>query len=303
MFFKLFCAGLAATLSVFVWLLSFWSVSVAAVFNTTTASVKEATRVLGSHKGVSGFSEIHRDNERVFVDFQERRFVWEDGSFRKLRFPVDSSFVSLTENKGVTAEEAVALRNKYGTNALSLPVPSFRQLYREHALAPFFVLQIFFVLLWLMDEYWMYAVLTGGMLGLMEALTVWKRLKTIRFLRSMIQTSSLCSVSRGGKWTKLPSAELVPGDLFQVSAGIVPCDAVLVSGSCVVNESTLTGENVALLKDSVAQREGSDRLSLSRDRVHVLFGGTSVLQLSSAAPVRALAIRTGFASSQGKVRM
>lgn len=39
------------------------------------------------------------------------------------------------------------------------------------------------------------------------------------------------------------STDLVPGDLMVIPSNgtIMPCDAVLVSGTCIVNESMLTG--------------------------------------------------------------
>lgn len=42
------------------------------------------------------------------------------------------------------------------------------------------------------------------------------------------------------------STELVPGDVISIPANgmVMPCDAILVHGTCVVNESMLTGEHV-----------------------------------------------------------
>lgn len=39
------------------------------------------------------------------------------------------------------------------------------------------------------------------------------------------------------------STELVPGDVISIPANgmIMPCDAVLIHGNCIVNESMLTG--------------------------------------------------------------
>lgn len=42
----------------------------------------------------------------------------------------------------------------------------------------------------------------------------------------------------------VPSRELVPGDVFEFSdpsLNQVPCDCILLSGDCIVNESMLTG--------------------------------------------------------------
>ncbi len=45
------------------------------------------------------------------------------------------------------------------------------------------------------------------------------------------------------------SLNLVPGDIFLVENNtIVPCDAVLLEGECIVNESMLTGESISIVK-------------------------------------------------------
>jgi P-type E1-E2 ATPase len=44
------------------------------------------------------------------------------------------------------------------------------------------------------------------------------------------------------------SSDLVPGDCLVLphKGGLMPCDAALVTGECVVNESSLTGEPQSL---------------------------------------------------------
>lgn len=46
----------------------------------------------------------------------------------------------------------------------------------------------------------------------------------------------------GEEW--VDSSELVPGDclVLPTEGGLMPCDAALVAGECMVNESCLTGE-------------------------------------------------------------
>lgn len=42
----------------------------------------------------------------------------------------------------------------------------------------------------------------------------------------------------------VPSSELVPGDVYEVSDPALtqfPCDSILLAGDCIVNESMLTG--------------------------------------------------------------
>ncbi len=50
---------------------------------------------------------------------------------------------------------------------------------------------------------------------------------------------------RDGIWTRIPAAEVVPGDAVRLSLGaVVPADVRLSSGAVLVDQSTLTGESV-----------------------------------------------------------
>ena len=57
------------------------------------------------------------------------------------------------------------------------------------------------------------------------------------------------------RWELSKTTELVPGDVFSLLAtkdnDIVPCDCLLLRGSAVVNEATLTGESIPQMKDAV----------------------------------------------------
>ena len=48
------------------------------------------------------------------------------------------------------------------------------------------------------------------------------------------------------------SAELVPGDLLLINnRSKLPCDCILVKGSCIMNEAILTGESIPINKTSL----------------------------------------------------
>lgn len=58
---------------------------------------------------------------------------------------------------------------------------------------------------------------------------------------------------RDGRWQPLSSDLLLPGDIISLprpkqDSQTVPCDALLLRGECVVNESLLTGESVPQIK-------------------------------------------------------
>lgn len=82
---------------------------------------------------------------------------------------------------------------------------------------------------------------------------------------------------------EIQTDQLLPGDLVSIirtgeDSG-VPCDLLLLRGSCIVNEAMLSGESTPLLKESVELRPAQDILDTDGvDRNSILFGGTKVLQ-------------------------
>lgn len=79
-----------------------------------------------------------------------------------------------------------------------------------------------------------------------------------------ILTNVRCASARG-RWQASTTQELLPGDLFSLRRSkkhdTVPCDCLLVRGSAVLNEATLTGESVPQMKEGVAlSKDGGDEV-------------------------------------------
>ena len=66
--------------------------------------------------------------------------------------------------------------------------------------------------------------------------------------KNFIPREAMCK--RDGVWRKLPSRQLVPGDLIQLKGGDnIPADVVLImANEMKVNNASLTGESEDLLR-------------------------------------------------------
>jgi P-type Ca2+ transporter type 2C len=138
-----------------------------------------------------------------------------------------------------------------------------------------------------------FLVLTAGLFGLLgqvtESLTLLVAMAPLLGMdaylhrRTTASSAGLASrlassarVLRDGQWRDIPSRELVPGDLAEVTPGeYFPADGLLVSGNGLqVDESTLTGESLPVAKRTL---EPAASLPASASEKHWGTAGTRLL--------------------------
>lgn len=92
-------------------------------------------------------------------------------------YPVDHTIGEYQENEGLsTLNDFKKADLVYGANKMSIPIPEFMDIYKEHMVAPFFVFQLFTSGLWLLDEYWYFTLMSLFMLFMFEGTVVFQRL-------------------------------------------------------------------------------------------------------------------------------
>lgn len=242
--------------------------------------------------------------------FQKAKYVLDEKSnkFVPVEFACDRKISYYKQWKGYTdPNEMQLIERQYGRNELDMAIPEFKELFIEKATAPFFVFQTFCVGLWCLDEFWYYALFTLFMLVTFEVVLVKNQLRNMQEIRRMGNQPFTIQVFRQNKWKPIKSDQLVPGDLVSIvrSDHNMPCDILLLRGSCIIDESTLTGESVPQTKEPLEDVDDDDRkLDIDQDKLHILFGGTKILQ--HTAPSKepgciGYVLRTGFHTSQGKL--
>ena len=207
--------------------------------------------------------------------------------------------------RGTSSSAAAASLALHGPNTIDIPIPSIPSLLVREVLHPFFVFQIYSIILWCFEAYFYFAACIFIIAAVSIITTLIETRRRLFALSELAHFTSTVTVLRGGEWTSLPSSALTPGDVVQVTTGVVPCDVALLSGACVVNEAMLTGESLPILKSPIdlSGKSSDAPISLSSSS-HILFSATSVLQLKptpSTPHCLAMVVRTGWATTKGSL--
>ncbi|XP_043449229.1 probable cation-transporting ATPase 13A4 [Prionailurus bengalensis] len=248
------------------------------------------------------------------IKVQKIRYVWNnlEGQFQKIGSLEDwlsSAKIHLKFGSGLTREEQEIRRLICGPNTIDVEITPIWKLLIKEVLNPFYIFQLFSVCLWFSEDYKEYAFAIIIMSIMSIALTVYDLREQSVKLHHLVESHNSITVSVCGRRAgvqELESRFLVPGDLLILTGNKVqmPCDAILIDGSCVVDEGMLTGESIPVTKTPLPKMESSMPWKTQSEadyKRHVLFCGTEVIQAKGACSgtVRAVVLQTGFNTAKG----
>ncbi|RXG69550.1 putative cation-transporting ATPase 13A3, partial [Armadillidium vulgare] len=218
-------------------------------------------------------------------------YLWdsETESFYRIS-GLDQTLSDLHGYQGFSWNEQLRRRIVYGENDIKVPVTPILKLLFLEALNPFYIFQVCSVCLWFADDYVYYAsvIVVTSVLSIISE--VYQMHKNQVSLSATIQSSAVVEVLReNGQSEMIPSEHLVPGDVLVIppQGCMMQCDAALLQGTSIVNESMLTGESVPVTKTPILNRK--DVLFKEKTR---FYGNERVT---------AVVIRTGFLTTKGSL--
>nr|CAD7572952.1 unnamed protein product [Timema californicum] len=232
------------------------------------------------------------------------KYVWdnENASFSRLLGLEGEKYTIaqlLDHSQGLTLQEQQQKLQLYGKNVIDIEVKSYWTLFVEEVFNPFYIFQVFSVILWSLDDYYYYA----GCVFVLSAISIITSLiqtkKQSLALYDLVAASNVHTVTvcyRDGHCKIVEADLLVPGDLILIPPHgcHMTCDALLLSGNCIVNESMLTGECVPVTKTPPSH---SDEIyDPNFHKRHTLFSGTHVIQTrfygNNKADIETILLRT-----------
>ncbi|XP_069583263.1 probable cation-transporting ATPase 13A4 [Ranitomeya imitator] len=246
-----------------------------------------------------------------YIRVQKMRYIWDDdrNQFTKSGILEDHyTCVSIHDNfgNGFLKEEQDVRRLICGPNIIDVGIVPIWKLLFQEVLSPFYVFQLFSVCLWFAEQYIEYSVAIIIMSVICIGLSVYTLRQQSVKLHRLVESHNNIKVSVYGKHTGVSHEEsrhLAPGDVIVVERNsLLPCDALLISGACIVNESMLTGESIPVTKTPLPNTDNTEPWkvhSVHDYKRHVLFCGTEVIQTKSSDYVKAVVMRTGFNTAKG----
>ena len=168
--------------------------------------------------------------------------------------PVSFSAADLLGSPSIFPVARKECERLFGSNSVEIEVPNvFILLYKE-VLTPFYIFQAAAILVFYFEDYYYYALCIFLLSVVSAATSLYETRRNLVNLRkissytgtiNVVQASYPLPDHMDANTISLDTRELVPGDIVVVEASPdpFPCDAVLIEGSCLINESMLTGKS------------------------------------------------------------
>ncbi|XP_032597910.1 polyamine-transporting ATPase 13A2 isoform X2 [Drosophila grimshawi] len=254
------------------------------------------------------FSSAHFKNCRSLriIRCKQLIYAWDSSinSFNKINgLDVNVPCSYYHQQRGLSLQEQLSRRIVFGENEITVPLRDVKTLLFLEVLNPFYVFQIFSVILWFAYDYYYYACVIVLMSVFGISMSIMQTKKNQDVLQETVRnTGNAWIVNSKGISMELSTKTLVPGDIIEIpsSGCTMQCDAVLLSGNCILDESMLTGESVPVTKTPLPQKRDVifDKKEHAR---HTLFCGTKVIQTRyiGSKKVLAFVINTGNITAKG----
>ena len=248
--------------------------------------------------------------EKVLIMFEYKLFDYIFNSkkdrFTTIDYQIKEKQSEIIEkySAGLNKNEIELMRLIFGKCDIDIRVSSIGKLLLDELTDPFYLFQLYSIILWYCTEYYYYASVIVILTVISLILSVYGTYQNLKHLQEISRYSCPVKILRKNEKDELmdpvemDSSELVPGDLFEIPEDglAMPCDTILIDGSIIINESMLTGESTPVIKVRMA---GTDNIYNTKEPdsdKYILFGGTKVVQKRKIGKGNPLGIvfQTGF---------
>ena len=239
-----------------------------------------------------------------FFEFKLHKYVYnpDKKNFVSVTFKISSNanyeVISRKMIGGLSEEEInyqkiYIYKNKFINN-----VTSIKDMFEYEFSNPFYLVQLFCIIAFIISEYTLYCKILIFSTIIILLFTLYETQSHIYFVNNLVAYSADVNVRRKMSTSVMNSDNLVPGDILILPENdfILPCDVLLMTGTCIMNESFLSGESNPVFKSHIPKN--GDKFN-KNDQKYILYSGTKILQSKNDAV--GLVIGVGFDTEKGKL--
>ena len=238
-------------------------------------------------------------------------FNYETQEFEGLKYFIQTqqdNFLKIFTH-GLTESETKFQREIFGICDIDIKVHSVFRILLDELTDPFYLFQLYSVILWYFNEYEYYATVIVVLTIISLVVSVYDTYKNLKQLHNMSKYSCDVNVYRKNDnneivITKINSQNLVPGDLYEIPEDglAMPADTILINGTVIINESMLTGESTPIVKVHMPSVDTLFDTQINDSEKYILFAGTKIVQKRSLQnKVLGVVYQTGFKTVKGNL--
>ena len=239
-----------------------------------------------------------------FFEFKLHKYVFnpEKSNFVSVTFKISSNanyeVISRKMIGGLSEEEINYQKIFIDKNKFINNVTSIKDMFDVEFSNPFYLVQLFCIIAFIILEYTLYCKILIFSTIIILIFTLYETQSHIYFVNKLVAYSVDVTVRRKMKTINMNSDNLVPGDILILPENdfILPCDVLLMTGTCIMNESFLSGESNPVFKSHIPKN--GEKFN-KNDQKYILYSGTKILQSKNEAV--GLVIGVGFDTEKGKL--
>ena len=240
-------------------------------------------------------------------------YIPSKNDFEAIRYQIKAPQSTVVEHysEGLNPNEVLFMKKIFGVCDIDIKINSCGKILFDELTDPFYLFQVYSVILWYCTNYYYYASVIVVLAVISLVLSVYGTYKNLKKIQEISRYSCPVKVYRKNEnnefmeGVEMNSTELVPGDMFEIPEDglAMPCDAILTSGTVIVNESMLTGESTPVIKVRMTATEDIYDTDEPDYEKYILFAGTKIVQkrrMGNTEPT-GIVYRTGFNTFKGNL--
>ena len=240
------------------------------------------------------------EKEMVYFEYKKQRYLIENNMYTPIHAILSGSCQDILDNPSVKSQDANQYLAKYGYNTLDIDPKPLIALILAKLSHPFYIFQSLSVFIWIKTGYFTFAfvILFSSIGSILNE--VYLTRKGEKNLEELIPPHGDVVVLRDSQSQKIHASHLVVGDIIVLDEmKNVPGDIVIIKGQAVVDEASLTGESLPVVKNPILKI--SDTFKIESFKNNVIFAGSDILLVKNDKSGKALGrvYATGFSTTKG----